>query len=83
MVNEEGAKANASLAALLAGGGAVRTCVSHILTVPDEFKNINFVSQCSGVRGSGGGGLAFRSRDFAFQVIETRDRGCSKLLLAN
>lgn len=67
MVNEEGAKANASLAALLAGGGAVRTCVSHILTAPDEFKNINFVSQCSGFGIRAGGVLAFRSRDFAFR----------------
>ena len=81
MVNEEGAKANASLAALLANGGAVRTSVSHILTAPDEFKNINFVSHARG-SGGGRGWLAFRSRDFAFQVIETRDRGCSKLLLA-
>jgi hypothetical protein len=47
MINKEEAKANASLAALSAGGGAVRTCVSHMLTAPDEFKNINFVSQCS------------------------------------
>ena len=59
MVNEEGAKANASLAALLAGGGVVRTCVSHILTAPDEFKNINFVSML-GVRDSGGGRAGFQ-----------------------